>query len=63
MLLLAKVEILTLDKAIATMIQEESRVKLLSNTTELPGVRSALMVSKSSGVKIENATIVVKWVT
>ena len=47
--LLAKAEIPTLDEAIATMIQEESRMKLLSDTTRLPGVRSALMVSNSSG--------------
>ena len=39
----------TLDEAIATMIQEESIMKLLSDTTRIPGVRSALMVSNSSG--------------
>ena len=47
--LLAKAEISTLDEAIATMIQEGSRMKLLSDTIGIPGVRSALMVSNSNG--------------
>ena len=63
----AKAEIPTLDEAIVTMIHEESRIKLLSNITELLGARLNLIPSTryqiQAKVKIGNATIVVKWVT
>ena len=36
---------------LATMIQEETRMKLLSDATGVPGVQSALMVSNSSRSK------------
>lgn len=43
--LLAQTKIPTLDEAIATMMQEESRMKSLSNAAGLSGMRSALATS------------------
>ena len=57
--LLAKAEIPTLDEAIVTMIHEESRLKLLSNTTELAEVQLALMMSNSRGS--ENKKMLQLW--
>ncbi|KAJ9550922.1 hypothetical protein OSB04_014967 [Centaurea solstitialis] len=46
--ILAQEKIPTLNEAIAAMIQEESRMKLLSDATGLPGMRSALTASNQN---------------
>jgi hypothetical protein len=54
--LLAQPKILSLEETISAMIQEESRIGFQSGTAGLPGVKSALAVSKSGNTGYRGET-------